>query len=386
MRRSVDRIAVLIFAALLFAPLLQMITHLVHEPLVEERREPRSVHAALARLLAMDPGLSDDINGWFDDRHGFRSVLIRLKNEIDYQLFASSDKVVIGKQGWLFEKEFLNDVVEDADNRSLDAQILSALRNLRDCLSERGVKLVFVLNATKSSIYPQFLPTKLPVDPPMRLSRRLAEVLRHEPGIAFIDGEQILLEHNDEELFWKNDVHMNLKAASYVYREMISQIAQLTGQREPTLAPESWNAVRWNGGSEARFLAKLFPLANAGYVSQNTITAWESDQYGEFEWKVGSAEIPKYPELPLFDVIFRNKRDKSALLPPIMLFGTSFVDLMFDLKYNDVFSAIYRTRSNTPERIGPLMRHLPDDVRVFVIEFPEMLLSRMSKLDFVCNS
>ena len=121
-------------------------------------------------------------------------------------------------------------------------------------------------------------------------------------------------------------------------------------------------------------------------MSQNTITAWESDQYGEFEWKVGSAEIPKYPELPLFDVIFRNKRDKSALLPPIMLFGTSFVDLMFDLKYNDVFSAIYRTRSNTPERIGPLMRHLPDDVRVFVIEFPEMLLSRMSKLDFVCNS
>ena len=97
MRVAMDRIFVLLFAAILAAPLLQMATHLVHEPLVDELRQPHTISAPLGRLVAMDPRLSDDVNGWFNDHFGLRSVLIRLKNEIDYQLFKTSDKVLIGR-------------------------------------------------------------------------------------------------------------------------------------------------------------------------------------------------------------------------------------------------------------------------------------------------
>src|ERR1700733_12839227 len=195
MKIAVDRTFILIFALLFVAPLLQMVAGFVHEPKVEERREARPVPELQHRLLALDPTLSNDVNGWFDDRYGFRSFLIRLHNEIDYQAFSTSDKVLIGGDGWLFDKDFVNLVVRDAKNAELDPQIMEALRRLRDCVAQRGVKLVFVLNPTKSSISRQFLPTALPLDPPPRLSRRLAAALEQESGITFIDGEEILSRH-----------------------------------------------------------------------------------------------------------------------------------------------------------------------------------------------
>ena len=135
-----------------------MVTGFVREPMVEERREPQSIPELPRRLLALDPTLANDVNGWFNDRYGFRSLLIRLHNEVDYQAFSASDRVLIGRDGWLFDKDFVNAVIKDANNADLEPQILGELRRLRGCLAPRGVKLVFVLNPTKSSIYPQFLP------------------------------------------------------------------------------------------------------------------------------------------------------------------------------------------------------------------------------------
>jgi SGNH hydrolase-like domain, acetyltransferase AlgX len=380
MRTWINRIFVGLFVALCAAPLLQMVTHLIHEPLVEERRQPQPIAAPWPRLAAMDPSLSGDVNRWFDDRYGFRSVLIRLHNEVDYQLFGVSDKVLIGRDGWLFEKDFVDDVVADAHNAALEGKVLDVLRGLRDCLAQRDIKLVFVLNATKGSIDPQLLPARLPLDPPPRLSRRIAAALGREPGITFIDGERILRQHDGEELFYQTDVHLNLKASAYVYRDMVAQIARVTARSAPVLPEESWSTIDWDGGSEARFLAKLLPLHNVSYVTPTSRRAFKSDANGAFEEDIGNAGIANPPGLPLFDLIFKNKRPAATLLPPMMLFGTSFSDGFFDLTYNDAFAAVYQTRSNVPERIGPLLHELPGDVAVFVLEFPEPYLSLIPRL------
>jgi hypothetical protein len=385
MKTAVDRAFVLIFAMLIVAPLLQTVTGFIREPMVEERREAQSIPELPRRLLALDPTLASDVNGWFNDRYGFRSVLIRLHNEVDYQAFSASDRVLIGRDGWLFDKDFVNTVVKDANNAELEPQILRELRRLRDCLMQRGVKLVFVLNPTKSSIYPQFLPVTLPLDPPPRLSRRLAAALQQEPGITFIDGEEILSRHRDEEVFYKTDIHMNLKGSSYVYRELIRQIAQLSGRPVPILPPEKWSIVKWDGGSEARFLAKLFRVEGTGYIAPSTGSAFKNDEYGVFDDNLGSAGLPQHPDLPLYDWIFTNTRPDAELLPAIMLFGTSFSDGLFDLRYNDVFAKIYRTRSNVAERIGPLLQQLPADVQFFVLEFPEVYVPLMLNFGTVCR-
>jgi alginate O-acetyltransferase complex protein AlgJ len=373
-RVAMDRIFVLLFAAILAAPLLQMATHLVHEPLVEELRQPHTFSAPLSRLVAMDPRLSNDVNGWFNDHFGFRSVLIRLKNEIDYQLFKTSDKVLIGREGWLFDKGLADDIVKDAIKPTLETQIIGAVRNLRDCLAQHDIRLVVVLNSTKTTIYARFLRTRLPVDPPPRLAPRIAELLRQEPGISFVDGERILAEHSNEELFYKTDLHMNLKGAAYVYRKMLAQIAHAVGRSAPQIAPEVWSAIDWNGGTEARFLAKFLPLENTSYITPNSSLAYVDDANGTFERNVRISEELKFN-------IFRNKRAKAALLPPMLVFGTSFGQLIFSVRYNELFETVYETSARTPESIVSLLKHLPDDVKVFVLEIPEPFLSRIAKMD-----
>jgi hypothetical protein len=69
------------------------------------------------------------------------------------------------------------------------------------------------------------------------------------------------------------------------------------------------------------------------------------------------------------------------------MFGTSFIDGLFDLRY-DEFQTIYRTRSNIPERIGPLMRHLPPEVKLFILEIPEpwLFLIEGMRLPAACMS
>jgi hypothetical protein len=386
-RIGINRIFALVFAAVLFAPLLQMATRLVPEPAVEERRKQGSIDAPLGRLAAMDTRLSVDFDGWFDDHFGFRSVLIRLKNEIDYQVFATSKKIIIGRQGWLFDKEFFDGVAADAGGTALDRQVLDrqvlvqqvleALRGLRNCLAKRGITLVFVLSPTKSSVYPQFLPAKPPFDPPPRLARRLAGALDHEPGLVFIDAEQILLQHPNEILFYKTDVHMNLKASSYVYRAMVAEIARAIGKQIPPLAPESWSVMPEHGDEE-RILAKFLSVDDIFYATPSILTANKNDELDSFEMSVGNAGLALYPQLPLYEFIYENKRPSATLLPPTMLFGTSFSDGIFSLKYNEVFAKVYRARSNYIGLIGPIMRHLPDDVRLFILESPEVWLTRIA--------
>ena len=124
-RVAIDRIFVLLFAAILAAPLLQMATHLVHEPLVEELRQPHTISTPLARLITMNSRLSDDVNGWFNDHFGFRSVLIRLKNEVDYQLFRLPTKSLsAGKAGCSIKGS--PTLVKDATNPTLEKQIINA--------------------------------------------------------------------------------------------------------------------------------------------------------------------------------------------------------------------------------------------------------------------
>jgi len=387
-RARINLAFVCVFAFVLLAPVVQMTTHIAHEPAVEEMRKPKPISRLIPRLAAMDPTLADDINGWFNDRYGFRGLLIRINNEIEYDAFRMSDRVVIGHDGWLFTKDWLALIAQNSRDAAMEDASIAAVRHLRDCLAARGVRLVVVLNTWKSSLYPQYLPAPLPVDPPARLLERLSRTLATEPDILFVDGEKILFAHRDDLLFHKTDVHMDLKGASYVYRALIEDIARDLHHQSPRLPVEKWRLVTSLDGSEARFLAKLIPPTEVVYITPTTDGALKSDQFDTFDFNVGSAELPQYPDLPLWDWIYRNKRAAGGLLPPTMVFGTSFMDGFFALRYNEAFETVYRTRNNVAERIGPLMRHLPSDVKVFVLEVPEPLLYLLPqmKLPAACMS
>jgi len=87
----------------LVLPLLQTL-YPIFGPVVaplEERRAPSRFPSPLL-LLGTTGEFAAALNNWFDDRVGFRDLLIRTKNQIDYTFFRTSKKVYIGSNGWLF--------------------------------------------------------------------------------------------------------------------------------------------------------------------------------------------------------------------------------------------------------------------------------------------
>jgi hypothetical protein len=65
----------------------------------------------------------------------------------------------------------------------------------------------------------------------------------------------------------------------------------------------------------------------------------------------------------------------------MILFGTSFSDLVFSLRYNELFETVYLTNARTPESVVPPVKHPPDDAKIVVLEIPEPFVSRIAKMD-----
>ena len=98
---------------------------------------------------------------YLEDRLGFRSWLIRLRNQLGYSVFHESwaNHIVVGRHKNLFPPEDLEayvgaDYVGDRQVQ-FDAHLARAVQ---DTLARRGVQLVYVLAPGKASLMPENMP------------------------------------------------------------------------------------------------------------------------------------------------------------------------------------------------------------------------------------
>ena len=125
---------------------------------LEERRAPNPFPSP--RLLLGTTGeFATALNNWFDDRVGFRDLLIRTKNQIDYTFFRTSKKVYVGAKGWLFLRGEGNAFAGLDDNglSVLEASYVSFAERLR----EKAIRLIVVGYPSKLAIYPEMAPAEL---------------------------------------------------------------------------------------------------------------------------------------------------------------------------------------------------------------------------------
>jgi hypothetical protein len=383
-RRLESAAFILVLAGLLFAPLVQMVWPFVKVQRIEERRELHEVNGFWPRLVRLDAGLATDINSWFNDHYGFRDLLIRIKNEFDYQVFGTSDKVLIGEDGWLFQGN-LYEAARQNDARTA-APLVQAVRDFNSCLMRRGIKLVVLYTSSKNTIYAELLPSFKAHAPGNGLAQRVAAALEHDPDLIFVNAEPILLAHKQEAVFFKTDPHMTARGAQVVYTELVARIAAAWGidpPPTPRLEPIVGHVI---GGSEERFLGKLFPLVEAVDDVRQTGRLFKDGADGR--WIVNA--VTDFGEAPsaAFDFAFVNRRENVPLLPTTVLLGTSLTDRFFSLGFNEAFQAIYRTKNNSIERVLPVMNNLPAGAKFVIFEYPEHLTVNLELLPAArkCNA
>jgi hypothetical protein len=235
LRRFFDAALIVLFALTLGLPAARFVLGRAQpKMLAGENRPPAPMpEVPLARkAIARFP---PRFEAYFQDRLPARELLLReqARFEVDWLDTSSSDKVIVGRDGWLFMNEEKSEnpgrqVAQDEQCR-LWAQ---EFRRRRDWLAERGIEYIVVLTPEKHSIYPEYLPEIHRHTHGPSAAEMLAETLRSDPEMSVVVLRETLVAQkqngasNHSSLYFHTDTHWNDEGAYLAYRGLVQRLAQ----------------------------------------------------------------------------------------------------------------------------------------------------------------
>lgn len=350
------KIFIAIFGALTLAPAVQMAVRVFPETPVTENR---SLSAPPRDLWNPHKALRE-ANAWFSDHFGLRSFLIRLKTQIDYSIFRTSDRVHLGPNGWLFYRSVL-DVEKPAVEQFLtehEDEVVAGLRELTAALKAKGIQPIVLVNMLADRFYPDEVPSSA-----MRISapkidglvRRIGEI----DSLLLIETSEILTRTAKlRPIFHKTDFHWNDPAAFPVAEEIVTRAGEFESK------PNVWKhrleiEQRRMSGGIASFMPLFFPpRENALFVKAN----WKFP--AGFQQSVNQGLFEYVTHLP----------PSSDALGPLVLVGDSFSDAMLRSGLHLYFKDMYRARWGHFGSISELMKEIPADTKYFIIQTIEVQL------------
>ena len=189
------------------------------------------------RLSYLDP-FPKDFEAYYNDNFKWRNPLIEAYSKYNLRILEKSpipNKLVIGKDNWLFRKEG-NDIYRGA--AQFTAQELESIRleleYRRDYVESKGSKYYFVIAPLKQNIYPEYLPDYLNKVNPQTQTEKLLEYLQSKSDLEIINLNDSLLQFKtitDKPLFYKTDNHWNAYGAfvgcQYMLKHLQKDFPQL---------------------------------------------------------------------------------------------------------------------------------------------------------------
>jgi hypothetical protein len=354
----------------------QRMVPFVHTRPLEEYRNPASRPDVVEIITRGNGRIAPAVNAWFDDLVSFRSFLTRLANQIDYSIFRYSNKVLIGQNGWLFDRGFFRDEIalsRIGDDLKIEKEQLIAISKFLD---RKGIRLVVISTPAKETIYRDLLPPGSPMGPIVSEFEKFRTDLKAGDGRywTYIDSAEILTraKDNGQNLYFRTDIHATTYGTMLVARELINRLAQAEH------ADWRWNPVMHFRAEvmEVGFELRAFPLLSR-----------RAEEIEELEWgaRYNPAAPPSgevFEKLPAepFEIIFHNET-KRPTLPRTVLFGSSFLDRYLLIGAYSFFKDVYRARG-TSDSIGATLRAIPPGTQYFVYEFwePHLVLIRQAQI------
>ena len=169
---------------------------------------------------------------YLNDSFSLRGPLLFAKRWLDYRLFKTTDlaAVHVGRQGWLFSRESIEDFQKEAcDDLALIEHLAIDLYAVDRLLSASGRRFVFTVAPSKSSIYPEYLGF-IPADGKCGRSRYdlLLEALERHPLKNFVRLDHHLLnaKNGKEWLYNPTGTHWNARGAAVAADALGRQIEQ----------------------------------------------------------------------------------------------------------------------------------------------------------------
>jgi hypothetical protein len=212
-----------------------------------------------------------------EDSVGFKSDFVRLYNQIDFSLFsiAHANKLVVGKEGYLFAKETYIDGytgIDFAGKSVIDHKIVS-LKFLQDYLwKEKGILVLVVFAPGKGFYYPEFIPD--------RYLKRRNDLTNYgyslqrckEEGINHIDFNQWLISMKDTSrhvLYPKTGIHWSNYGAWLCADSLHNYIETRLNRKIPRMVPDSLEIVKEARGEDndmERTMNLIWPIDQPAFT------------------------------------------------------------------------------------------------------------------------
>ena len=164
------------------------------------------------------------------DHIGLRSTLIRVKNEIDYQLFGVSNRIYFGHNGFYFMRRWSDErfpwLAEIFHTPSQRQKLLTTLQQINQQYAAHGIHVIMLIAPSKEFMYPENLPWNAPKYDYQMV--RDFEQDMEKNGIDVIRTFDILQAHKHDVplLYHPRDFHWNDLAAYYVAHAITNRVAQ----------------------------------------------------------------------------------------------------------------------------------------------------------------
>lgn len=168
-----------------------------------------------------------EFDDYFSDQFPFRTFMISAYSGINELFFQQSgnEKVIVGRKGFLFFAETLNDyfkvnTLSDSDLIRLNNTL--ALQN--DYLARLGIVSYFMVAPNKASIYGEYMPTYFK---DIGERSNLDQLLSMDLAMPFIDLRTPILAYKaktDLKLYHLKDSHWNNLGAAVGYEEMLKAL------------------------------------------------------------------------------------------------------------------------------------------------------------------
>lgn len=156
-------------------------------------------------------GYFDDFETYFSEHFALRQQLVTLDGYFKSKIFgtSSNDDVIVGKDGWLYYGETVNDFlnIDTLSDRGIN-NIKNNLEIISDYCKQNEVKFVFTVAPNKNSVYPEYMPANyFPTGNSNNYERLYGSFSEDFP---YCDMKEVILStESNIPLYHKKDTHWN---------------------------------------------------------------------------------------------------------------------------------------------------------------------------------
>lgn len=193
---------------------------------------------------------------YFSDNMPYRDLLIRLSSNIIYNIFreSPSDKVIVGKEGWLFFECTLAGYkrINTLEQEKLDT-LCQKLEAAQRYFDERGIEFLLTIEPDKVNIYgDDYLPDGIIRKDGLSQTEQILSYLGENADLCIVYPKETLLrakaEHPEYPLYFHTDTHWNYLGGYYGAKEILQRLnISLPEFEELTLQQVNEPLFSWTG-------------------------------------------------------------------------------------------------------------------------------------------